>query len=93
MLFAILAVRAITSKTKDTIVLSVEFEAIIKSCFSQRRLVRKLEYFYLPQSGWPFCLDVQFTCNVSYTLHYMFAYMLHTHYLMGTKVIWMIARA
>ena len=31
---AILAVRAITSKTKDTIVLSVKFEAIIKRCFS-----------------------------------------------------------
>jgi len=31
---AILAVRAITSKTKDTIVLSVEFEAIVKWQFS-----------------------------------------------------------
>ena len=31
---AILVVRAITSKTKDTIVLSVEFEAIIKRRFS-----------------------------------------------------------
>ena len=31
---AILAVRAITSKTKDTIVLSVKFEAIIKRSFS-----------------------------------------------------------
>ena len=30
---AILGVRAITSKTKDTIVLSVEFEAIVKRCF------------------------------------------------------------
>jgi len=31
---AILAVRAITSKTEDTIVLSVEFEAIVKRRFS-----------------------------------------------------------
>jgi len=31
---AILVVRAITSKTKDTIVLSVEFEAIVKWHFS-----------------------------------------------------------
>ena len=31
---AILAVRAITSKTKDTNVLSVEFEAIMKKPFS-----------------------------------------------------------
>ena len=31
---AILAVRTITSKSKDTIVLSVEFEAIVKSRFS-----------------------------------------------------------
>ena len=31
---AVLAVRAITSKTKDTIVLSVKFEAIVKWRFS-----------------------------------------------------------
>ena len=31
---AILAVRAITSKTKDTIVFNVEFEAIVKRHFS-----------------------------------------------------------
>ena len=31
---AILAVRAITSKTKDTIVLGVKFEAIVKRRFS-----------------------------------------------------------
>ena len=31
---AILAVRIITSKTKDTIMLSVEFEAIVKRRFS-----------------------------------------------------------
>ena len=30
---AILAVRAITSKTKDIVVLSVEFEAIVKKAF------------------------------------------------------------
>ena len=39
------------------------------------------------------CLDVQFTCNVSYTLRDTFAYVLHTRYLMGTKVICMIAHA
>jgi len=59
-----LAVHVITSKTKDTIVLSVEFEAIRKRRFSLTRLVRKLEPFYLPGRGRPFCLDVQFACNV-----------------------------
>ena len=41
---AILAVRAITSKTKDTIVLSVECEAIIKAFFlkTSGSKVRKL---------------------------------------------------
>ena len=39
------------------------------------------------------CLDVQSTCNVSYTLRYMFACVLCIRYLMGTKVICMIARA
>ena len=70
-LHAILAVRAITSKTKDTIVLSVKFEAILKRHFSERHLVRKSERFYLPLRGWPFCLHVQFyvQCFVYSPLH------------------------
>ena len=42
---AILAVRAIKSITKDTIVLSVRFAAILKWHFSLNCLIRKLERF------------------------------------------------
>ena len=56
-------------------------------------MVRKVERFYLPRRGRRFCLDVQFTYSVSYTLRYKFAYVLRTRYLMETKVICMIARA
>ena len=62
---AILAVRAITSKTKDTIVLSVEFGVSIERHFLKHVW---LERFYLPWQGRLFCLDVQFTCNVSATV-------------------------
>ena len=90
---AILAVRAITSKTKDTIVLSVEFEAIIKKAFFLKTSGSKVRALLLTSVGTAFCLDVKSTCNVSYTLRYTFAYVLRTRYLMGTKVICMIARA
>ena len=50
----------------NTIVLSVEIETIVKGHFSLTRLVQKLERFYLPRRGQPFCLGVQFMCNVSY---------------------------
>ena len=46
---------------------SIEFEANVKSRFSYTRLVRKLESFYLPQQGWPFCLNVQ--CFIYSPLH------------------------
>ena len=41
----ILAVRAIRSITKDAIVLSVRFAAILKCRFSYNGLIRKLERF------------------------------------------------
>ena len=46
-----LAVRAIKSIMKDTIVLSVRFAAILKWRFSLNCLIRKLErvFFYLPR--------------------------------------------
>ena len=47
----ILAVRAIKSITKDTIVLSVRFAAILKWCFSLNCLVRKLERLLLTSAG------------------------------------------
>ena len=94
-LHAILAVYTITSKTKDTIVLSVEFEAIVKRRFSLTHLVRKLERFYLPRWGRPFCLDMQYTyvqCFVYSPLHVRLRVM---HVLSygdkSTKVICMIA--
>ena len=72
---AILAVRAIKSIMKDTIVLSVRFAAILKWRFSLNCLIRKLErFFYLPRQGQPFLVDANPAWNVSYTLRYMFAY-------------------
>ena len=48
---AILAVRAITSKTKDTIVLSVEFEAIIKKVFFLETSGSKVRALLLTSAG------------------------------------------
>ena len=44
---AILAVRAITSKTKDTIELSIEFEAIMKKAFFLNTSGSKVRVFLL----------------------------------------------
>ena len=71
---AILAVRAIKSITKDTIVLSVRFAAILKRRFSLNCLIRKLGVFHSPRQEWPSLVDAYSSCNVSYTLRYMFAY-------------------
>ena len=71
---AILVVRAIKSITKDTIMLSVRFAAILKWRFSLNGLIRNLERFYLPRQDRAFLVDVYSACNVSYTLRYMFAY-------------------
>ena len=48
---AILAVHAIRSITKDAIVLSVRFAAILKRRFSLNCLIRKLERFLLTSRG------------------------------------------
>ena len=48
---AILAVRAIGSIMKDTIVLSVRFVAILKWRFSLNCLIRKLEHLLLTSAG------------------------------------------
>ena len=48
---AILAVRAIKSITKDTIVLSVIFAAMLIWRFSLNCLIRKLERFLLTSAG------------------------------------------
>ena len=71
---AILAVRAIKGITKDTIVLSIRFPAILKWHFSLNCLIQKLEHFYLPWQDQAFLVDAYSACNVSYTLRYMFAY-------------------
>ena len=47
----ILAVRAVRSITKDAIVLSVRFAAILKRRFSLNCLIRKLERFSLTSAG------------------------------------------
>ena len=70
---AILAVRAARSITKDAIVLSVRFAAILKRRFSLNCLIRKLERFS-PRQGRPSLVDAYSACNVPYTLRYMFAY-------------------
>ena len=71
---AILAVHAIRSITKDAIVLSVRFAAILKRRFSLNCLIRKVECFSLTSAGRPSLVDAYSACNVSYTLRYMFAY-------------------
>ena len=71
---AILTVRAIKSITKDTIVLSVRFAAILKWRFSLNCLIRKLEHFLLTSAGAAIFSDAYSACNVSYALRYMFAY-------------------
>ena len=48
---AILAVRAIRSITKDAIVLSVRFAAILKWRFPLNCLIRKLERLFLTSAG------------------------------------------
>ena len=48
---AILAVRAIRSRTNDAIVLSVRFAAILKRRFSLNCLIRKSERFSLTSAG------------------------------------------
>ena len=48
---AILAVRAIRSITKDAIMLSVRFAAILKRRFSYNCLIGKLERFLLTSAG------------------------------------------
>jgi len=48
---AILEVRAITSKTKDTIILSVEFEAIVKRHFSLKASGSKVTVLLLTSVG------------------------------------------
>ena len=48
---AILAICAIKSIMKDTIVFSVRFEAILKLHFSLNCLIRKLEHFLLTVAG------------------------------------------
>ena len=70
-------IRVIKRITKDTIVLSVTFAAILKWRFSQN-VYSKVIYsvFYLPRQGWPSLVDAYSACNVSYTLRYMFAYAL-----------------
>ena len=71
---AILAVRATKSITKDTIMLSVRFAAILKLRFSLNCLIRKLERLLLTSVGAAIFVDAYSACNVSYTLRYMFAY-------------------
>ena len=44
---AILAVCTIKGITKDTIVLSVRFAAILKRFFPKNCLIRKLEHFFI----------------------------------------------
>ena len=48
---AILAVRTIKSITKNTIVISIKFAAILKWHFSLNCLIRKLECFLLTSIG------------------------------------------
>ena len=73
---AILAVRAIRSITKDAIVLSIRFAAILKMAFFLKWSYSKVSGFYSPRQGRPSLVDAYSysACNVSYTLRYMFAY-------------------
>ena len=84
---AILAVRAITSKSKDTIMLNIEFGEKLKGYFSFKCLVRKLEHFYLPRQRQPFCLAVQFTCNVLWWPLHICLHVTHVHALYGPCVL------
>ena len=65
---AILEARAIISITKDAIVLSVRFAAILKWSYS------KVRASFTPSAGAAIFVDAYSACNVSYTLRYMFAY-------------------
>ena len=56
------------SITKDAIVLSARFAAILKRRFSQNDLIRKLSVFYPPRQGRPSIVDAYSACNVSYIL-------------------------
>ena len=69
-----LAVRAIKSIMKDTIVLSVRFAAILNCVFLKIVLFERQRVFYLPRQGRPFLVDAYSACNISYTLRYMFAF-------------------
>ena len=62
----ILAVRAIKSVTKDTVVLKGVFLKIV--------LFEISNIFYSPRQGRPSLVDAYSACNVSYTFRYMFAY-------------------
>ena len=73
---AILALCAIRSM-KDTIVLSVRFAAILKWLFSLKLSYSKIRAVFtytVPRPGQPFLVNAYPACNVSYILHYMFAY-------------------
>ena len=83
---AILAVRTITSETKDTIMLSIKFVAII---LLNVLIVQKFERFLLTRKGRSFCFDVQFTCKVLYTLQLTNNDIVHVY---KTMVIWCVTR-
>ena len=61
---AILAVHAIKSIMKDTIVLSLRFAAILKWRFSLNCLIRKLERLLRTSAGATSLVDAYSTCNV-----------------------------
>ena len=63
--YAILAVRAIKSIMKDTIILSIRFAAILKWRFSLNCLILNLEGFLLTRQGRPSLVDDYSACNVS----------------------------
>ena len=69
-----MSVRTRYSGTKDAIVLSIRFVAILKWRFSLNGLIRKLKRFYLPRQDRASLVDAYSACNVLYTLSYMFAY-------------------
>ena len=73
---AILAVRAIKSVMKDTIIIikhricgNITMVLFLKLSYSNVRA-----FFTLPRQGRPSLVDVYSAFNVSYTLRYMFAY-------------------
>ena len=72
---AILAVRTIKSITKDTIVLSIRFAAILKLEFFLKLSYSKVRAFFLfTSAGRPSLVGAYSACIISYTLRYMFAY-------------------